>query len=128
MPAVQIRFETPGDATSISALIDCAFAGVPYAEGDEADLVAKLRSLGDLSVSLVAEEQGRVVGHIAFSPARPVGGTLGWFALGPIAVVARVNYFFRWRHSFLPVLSLHHWSTIAQSDAKSVRSSDSEFC
>jgi hypothetical protein len=42
--------------------------------------------------------------------------------------VSGVNYFFRWRQSFLPVLSLHHWSTIAQSDAKGVRSSVSEIC
>jgi hypothetical protein len=39
-----------------------------------------------------------------------------------------VNYFLRWRLSFLPVLSLHHWSTIVHSDAKAVRSSISEFC
>ena len=42
--------------------------------------------------------------------------------------LAGVNYFFRWRQSFLPVLSLHHWSTIAQSDARGVRSSVSEIC
>jgi hypothetical protein len=41
--------------------------------------------------------------------------------------LAGVNYFFRRRQLFLPVLSLHHWSTIAQSDAKGVRSSGSEF-
>ena len=41
--------------------------------------------------------------------------------------LADVNYFFRRRQLFLPVLSLHHWSTIAQSDAKSVRSSGSEI-
>ena len=53
------------------------------------------------------------------------------FLLGLIGLVvglAGVNYFFRWRLSFLPVLSLHHWSTIAQSDAKGVRSSVSEIC
>jgi len=33
-------------------------------------------------------------------------------------ILAGVNYFFRWRLSFLPVLSLHHWSTIARSDAQ----------
>jgi len=47
-----------------------------------------------------------------------------------VAMVARlagVNYFFRRRQLFLPVLSLHHWSTIAQSDARSVRSSGSEI-
>lgn len=45
---------------------------------------------------------------------------------GKVAL-AGVNYFFRWRQLFLPVLSLHHWSTIAQSDAKGVRSSGSEI-
>jgi hypothetical protein len=39
--------------------------------------------------------------------------------------LAGVNYFFRWRQLFLPVLSLHHWSTITQSDAKGARSSGS---
>src|SRR5487761_2181801 len=41
--------------------------------------------------------------------------------------LAGVNYFFRRRQLFLPVLSLHHWSTLAQSDAKGVRSSGSEI-
>jgi hypothetical protein len=45
-----------------------------------------------------------------------------------MAGLAGVNYFLRWRLSFLPVLSLHHWSTIAQSGAKGVRSSVSECC
>jgi len=44
------------------------------------------------------------------------------------AELVRVNYFFRWRLLFLPVLSLYHWSTIAQSDAKNVRSSVAELC
>ena len=42
-------------------------------------------------------------------------------------LLAGVKYFFRRRQLFLPVLSLHHWSTFAQSDAKSVRSSGSEI-
>jgi putative transposase len=45
----------------------------------------------------------------------------------PFYGVAGVNYFFRWRQLFLPVLSLHHWSTITQSDAKGARSSGSEI-
>jgi hypothetical protein len=47
--------------------------------------------------------------------------------IGKDPLVAGVNYFFRRRQLFLPVLSLHHWSTIAQSDARSVRSSGSEI-
>ena len=53
----------------------------------------------------------------------------GWLATGDAlrSQVAGVNYFFRWRQLFLPILSLHHWSTFAQSDAKGVRSSGSEI-
>ena len=50
-----------------------------------------------------------------------------WAELAAVVELAGVNYFFRRRQLFLPVLSLHHWSTIAQSDAKSVRSSGSEI-
>jgi len=37
-------------------------------------------------VSLVAEDPGGVVGHIAFSPALIDGADLQWFTLGPVAV------------------------------------------
>ena len=86
MSSMHIRPETPADVADITALIDTAFSGVPYAEGDEAELVVKLRQLGDLAVSLVAEVDSRLVGHVAFSPARSTDGSEGWFALGPIAV------------------------------------------
>jgi putative acetyltransferase len=39
-----------------------------------------------LTVSLVAEVDGEVVGHVAFSPARIDGMDRRWFALGPVAV------------------------------------------
>jgi putative acetyltransferase len=87
MCTVRIRPETPADIAAITVLIDAAFIGMPYAEGDEAELVVKLRRLGDLPVSLVAEEHGRIVGHVAFSPAQSADHQPGWFALGPIAVL-----------------------------------------
>ena len=37
-------------------------------------------------VSLVAELAGKIVGQVAFSPARASGGGPGWYALGPVAV------------------------------------------
>ena len=88
MPSnIEIRREVSGDTVAIGEVIDAAFAGMPYADGDEAELVEALRSQDALSVSLVAVHEGRIVGQVAFSPAEAGGGTAGWFALGPVAVL-----------------------------------------
>jgi putative acetyltransferase len=83
---VLIRPERPDDHDVLGALITAAFAGKPYAEGDEAGLLAALRRCGALALSLVAELDGVVVGQAAFSPARTSDGAQGWYALGPVAV------------------------------------------
>jgi putative acetyltransferase len=83
----RIRSEGPSDIPAISHLIDFAFKDMPYAEGDEADLVVTLRNLGGLSVSLVAELGDQVVGHVALSPAKAADSSQGWYGLGPIAVL-----------------------------------------
>jgi putative acetyltransferase len=60
---IEIRAETPGDVAAIHALNASAF------ETDvEARLVDALRAAGALTLSLVAVAEGRIVGHIAFSP------------------------------------------------------------
>lgn len=46
-----------------------------------------LRRAGQLSVSLVAEADERVVGHVAVSPVQVSDGSAAWFGLGPIAVL-----------------------------------------
>lgn len=51
----------------------------------EARLVSLLRAAGRLAVSLVAEANGSVVGHIAFSPVTTELGVVG-AGLAPIAV------------------------------------------
>lgn len=50
-------------------------------------VVTALRKAGALTVSLVAELDGRVVGHIAFSPVVMSDGTPGWYGLGPVSVL-----------------------------------------
>ncbi len=82
----EIRPESPADAAHIRNIIEAAFAGKPYADGDEQDLVDMLREVGALTLSLVAEVDGEIVGHIAFSPASPSTAGQSWFALGPVAV------------------------------------------
>ncbi len=84
---VEIRRERPSDIEVIGQIIDSAFAGKPYADGDEAELVEMLRAENALAVSLVAVLGAEVVGQVALSPARASGGATGWFALGPVAVL-----------------------------------------
>lgn len=86
MIAATIRPEAPGDAATISALTEAAFRNMPFSDGDEAQLVERLRADGDLALSLVAEDAERIVGHIAFSPVTLSDGSEGWFGLGPVSV------------------------------------------
>jgi putative acetyltransferase len=79
-----IRAETVADRESVRAVNELAF-GRP----SEADLVDALREGAKPCVSLVAEEGGRVVGHIFFSPVAVESGGGAWAALGlgPMAVL-----------------------------------------
>ena len=58
-----IRPEKPDDIPAIRIVNKRAFGGAT-----EADLVDALRLNGKATISLVAEDDGRVVGHILFSP------------------------------------------------------------
>ncbi len=81
-----IRSERPEDDEAIHALTATAFAPMWFSSGTEQAIVRELRKAGDLTLSLVAEHQGRIVGHVAFSPVTINGAHNGWFALGPISV------------------------------------------
>ena len=81
-----IRRERPEDAEAIGALTAVAFEGHPYSDGSEPKIIERLRRLGQLSLSLVAEDEGQIVGHVAFSPATLSGGEGGWYGVGPISV------------------------------------------
>ena len=81
-----IRPEIAEDAAAIRAVTAAAFKDAPYSNGTEADLVDALRDAGALALSLVAEKQGRVVGHVAFSPVTINGEAGHWFGLGPVSV------------------------------------------
>ncbi len=58
-----IRPEKPEDIPAVRIVNERAFGGAA-----EADLVDALRRNGKAPISLVAEDDGRVVGHILFSP------------------------------------------------------------
>lgn len=83
---MKIREEAPSDTAQIHELVARAFAGAEHSAGNEQDIVAALRAAGALALSLVAELNGRIVGHVAFSPVA-IGDHSGtWLGLGPVAV------------------------------------------
>lgn len=84
---MHIRAEMPGDAAAIERVTVDAFRHAPHTGHTEQFIVRALRQRERLSVSLVAEEDGVVVGHVAVSPVRISDGDEGWFGLGPISVV-----------------------------------------
>ena len=84
--AITIRAEAAGDEPTIHALTKAAFRDMPFSDGDEQELIDRLRADGDLTLSLVAEDAQRIVGHIAFSPVSISDGSQGWFGLGPVSV------------------------------------------
>ncbi len=79
-----IRPETPEDIDSIRQVNERAFG-----RENESRLIEKLRDNGVLTISLVAVQDGEIVGHIAFSPAKVESEPSDFEAisLGPIAVL-----------------------------------------
>lgn len=83
---MMIRVEAAGDADAIGVVTQAAFADHPHSDQTEHLILARLRQHGALALSLVAEEAGEIVGHIAFSPVSMSDGAAGWFGLGPVSV------------------------------------------
>jgi putative acetyltransferase len=80
---VNIRPEQPQDAPAIDAVNRAAF-GQPA----EAMLVAELREQASPLVSLVADEEGAIVGHVLFSPVALSGhAEARIMGLAPMAVM-----------------------------------------
>jgi putative acetyltransferase len=87
MFAPTIRDEREADAGATRAVTRVAFANMPYSQQTEAAIVEALRAAGALALSLVAVEDGEVVGHVAFSAVTIDGAPApGWFGAGPLSV------------------------------------------
>lgn len=81
-----IRNETTADIPAISRLVTEAMLLLPQSTGTEACIVEMLRAEHALALSLVAEEQGEVIGYLAASAAW-IGTQGGWGLIGPLAVL-----------------------------------------
>lgn len=85
-PPLLIRDETAADAAAITEVTISAFTTLAISHHTEQFIVAALRAASALTISLVAEMNGRLVGHVAFSPVTISDGTRGWYGLGPVSV------------------------------------------
>lgn len=86
-PKVVIRNETGADVNAITDVTIAAFKTLEISNHTEQFIIAALRAAKALAVSLVVEMDGRVIGHIAFSPITISDGTKNWFGLGPVSVL-----------------------------------------
>lgn len=84
---VRIRSETSADVDAIAEVTAAAFKTLAISNQTEQFIVAALRAAKALTLSLVAEVDGRVVGHIAFSPVTVSDGSSNWYGLGPVSVL-----------------------------------------
>ena len=85
-PNIIIRTERESDVDAITDVTIAAFETLEISNKTEQFIIMVLRAAGSLTVSLVAELNGRVIGHIAFSPVTISGGTANWYGLGPVSV------------------------------------------
>jgi putative acetyltransferase len=86
-PKVVIRSETDADVNAITEVTVAAFKNLEISNHTEQFIIEALRAAKVLTVSLVAELDGRVIGHIAFSPVTISDGTRDWYGLGPVSVL-----------------------------------------
>ncbi len=79
--------ETNDDIQAITDVTITAFQTLEISNQTEQFIIEALRAAKALTVSLVAELDGRVIGHIAFSPVIISDGVQGWYGLGPVSVL-----------------------------------------
>jgi putative acetyltransferase len=84
---VVIRDETDIDIPAIAEVTITAFKTLELSNKTEQYIIEALRAAKALTVSLVAELEGRVIGHIAFSPVTISDGSQNWYGLGPVSVL-----------------------------------------
>lgn len=83
---VLIRDEETADYPAIFEVTVAAFDTMEMSNHTEQFIIEALRAAKALVISLVALVDGRVVGHIAFSPVAISDGTKDWYGLGPVSV------------------------------------------
>ncbi len=86
-PKIVIRNEAPNDVRAITEVTIAAFKTLAISRHTEQFVIEALRAATALTVSLVADMDGRVIGHVAFSPVTISDGSSNWYGLGPVSVL-----------------------------------------
>lgn len=86
-PDIVIRNEVDSDVDTITEVTIGAFKTLEISNHTEQFIIEALRAAKALTVSLVAELEGCVIAHIAFSPVTISDGTPNWYGLGPVSVL-----------------------------------------
>jgi putative acetyltransferase len=86
-PKIIIRNEIDADVDAITEVTVAAFKTLEISNHTEQFIVEALRANNALTVSLIADVDGHVVGHVAFSPVTISDGTQNWYGLGPVSVL-----------------------------------------
>jgi putative acetyltransferase len=87
--SITIRKERNRDIKAIENLTTQAFWDIEHSSHTEQFIVAALRRAKALSISLVAELNSEIVGHVAVSPVKISDGSKNWLGLGPISVLPK---------------------------------------
>lgn len=64
-----------------------AFLNAVHSDHNEQYILRALRADQALTISLVADASGQLLGHIAISPVLVADGSNGWYGLGPVSVL-----------------------------------------
>ena len=83
---LNIHTESLVDEQAIRELIIKAFTNHPFSNQTEHLIVDELRKQDSLSISLVAELESEIIGHIAFSEILVNQQQVNWFGLAPVSV------------------------------------------
>ncbi len=84
---VIIRNEIESDIQVVAEITQTAFQTLAISQHTEQFIISALRAAGALTVSLVAQIDEDVVGHVAFSPVTISDGSPDWYGLGPVSVL-----------------------------------------
>jgi putative acetyltransferase len=84
---IVIKNETNADVDAITEVTAAAFKTLEISNKTEHFIIIAQRAAKALTVSLVAELEGGIIGHIAFSPVSMSDGTAHWYGLGPVSVL-----------------------------------------
>lgn len=83
---LMLRNEQDQDVDAIFKLTESAFKNAEHTDHTEQFIVNALRKMQQLTLSMVAEHDQQIIGHVAISPVEISSGASDWYGLGPISV------------------------------------------